>query len=513
MSYNTPPTSPLSLPNGGTGTTVGYENTVAKLRRAMEKAEVNNLLINPVYSGSATLTQASAVDASTTVYQTKANRYTVKRAGFNSGTTTVGSAGVYAFQNLAGTQDFGFCIEHYTDSATVTVVFKRQTSYGFKLAINDAYVSVSSSTTIAWSTVDPTFNYLVIAGLTGTNKIRVEMVVDLTTAANPAFVGTYTTALTSIWPTDYKTFGMVVGDSFTHGTGSTYQVNDYTNILGILLGLDDLWPLGYSGTGYVAALGGNSFTAGTITAGSNVITLSSTTNLAVNQPIMLNGTGDLSSYFPRYTYITNLVTNTSITVYNPALISGSNVTLFAVNTNITPTDYWQPATQGTTQTRLAFDMLRMPYVPDVVFIALGLNDDANASGYDTVIINTFKLVRTLCPNALIVVIGVPSTAANGGNSGTPNYISSFSQNAENHIKSDFTTWNDPNSIFIADSTSLNGGPGGSRQWGTGYQGATNGTGNNDIYCYTDGTHPSNAGHSYRANWIAEAYRAALKVLP
>ncbi len=495
-----------------TGSSTGAESSVAKLRRASEKALINNLLINPVYAGAATVTQAAAVDPSTTVFQQNINRCSIKRGGVSVGTTTwnTSGTGVYAFQNLVGTQDFGFAIDFYTDSATVTLKIKRQTSYGFKLAINDAYISVSSSTLVAWSTVDPTYNYVVVAGLTGINKIRLEVAVDLTTSANPVHCGHYTTAFTSTWPTDYKTFGVVVGDSFTHGSGSNYQVNDYVNQLGILLGLDDLWALGYSGTGYVASLSGQTFTTGAFAAGSTVIPVANTSGLVLNGPVLLNGTGDLSPYFSRHTQITTIVANTSITVSKAALAAGSAVSLYSPNQMLTPTDLWNTSTG---QSRLAFDLSRMSYTPDVFFFALGLNDDANATGYQTEMISQWALARSLAPNALIIVIGVPSTAANGSNSGSPNYISAFSQNNENNIKGAFTTWNDPNSLFIADCTSPLGGPGGSRQWGTGNTGATNTTGNNDVYCYTDGTHPSTAGHAYRASWIANSVRAALKTLP
>ena len=430
----------------------------AALKRQSEQALTSNLIINPVYSGSATVTQASAASGSTTKFfdpTTYANNMTIKH-GIATGSVGNGIA-IYSVQDLQGPELMGGIVEFWTDSPAVTFYVKRQSSTGFRVAINDQYVS---ATPTAWSTVNGTYNWLVISGLpSGQNKIRLEM-----NGSNPVFEGTYLTSLYSMWPTEVKILGVIVGDSYAYASGATYEINSWVNRFAILMGIDDLRPLGYPGIGYVASLNGTSFTAGTITNGSNVIAVANTSGLAAGQPILSNGDGDISSYFPRHTYITNVVTNTSITVSQNATGSGSSVTLFAPNAGVTPTDTFNG------MTRLAFDFSKLPRTPDFIGNAMGMNDDANTSDYQATIRATFALERKLAPQALIVAFGVPSTPNNCSNSGSPNYISACAQNNENAIASAVAAMNDPLLIYISNSSAPVGGPGGSIFWGTGYQG-------------------------------------------
>ena len=473
----------------------------AALKRQSERALTANLITNPVYSGPATVTQASAVSGSTTKFfdpTTYANNMTVKH-GITTGSTGNGIA-IYSFQDLQGPELMGGIVEFWTDSPAVTFYVKRQSSTGFKLAINDQYVSAAPTT---WSTADSTYNWLVISGLpSGQNKIRLEM-----NGSNPVFEGTYLTSLYSMWPTEVKILGVIVGDSYTYASGASYEINSWVNRFGILMGIDDLRPLGYPGTGYVASLNGTGFIAGTITNGANVVSVANTSGLSTGQPILANGDGDISSYFPRHTYITNVVTNTSITVSQNATGSGSSVSLFAPNAGVTPTDSFN----GTI--RLAFDFSKLPRTPDFIGNALGMNDDGNTPDYQATVQATFALERKLAPQALIVAFGVPSTPNNCNNSGSPNYISSCAQNNENVIASAVAAMNDPLIIYIPNSNAPVGGPGGSIFWGTGYQGHTNGTGNSDLYTWTDGTHPNDAGHLFYAQRFAELLRNALRALP
>lgn len=475
-------------------------NVLERIRNKLNVTQESNLLVNGLYSGSATLTQATGVDSETTRSidpYTAAARFLYKNGKIFGSSNSIQT---YSIQNLAGSALRDCAVEFMSDSNSLTLKGRRQSSGGFRLAINGFYVSSSNVT--AWSTADAAYNYLIITGLSGINSIRFEW------QGNYVFENCYVTPSASVWQKSADIVAAVVGDSYTAGANATSSLDSFVHKLGILMGCDVIFPLGYSGTGYAASLTGHVF-SGTTVAGCVEVSVTDTTGLAVGQPIMASAGGGESPYIARHTKIVGVVTNESITLDAPATDSITNGSFFAASSALTPTDYYSRV-NGTRRLELDFD--RMPRYPDIIFFLLGLNDDANGSGYADVVKETYALARKLCPNALIVNLGVPSTPANGGGTGAPNYVSTYSQNNENIIADVVASFNDPLMISIPNCTDQNAGVGVSWFWGDGKTSNTTGHGNTDIYIGSDGTHPNTAGHLFLAQKILFGLNAYLEEL-
>lgn len=135
------------------------------------------------------------------------------------------------------------------------------------------------------------------------------------------------------------------------------------------------------------------------------------------------------------------------------------------------------------------------FTPDVVVVAAGANDTAFS---DTAVGNeayeTFKKIRAKYPQAPLFVFG-PWAKFSGPSAGV---IS-----REVAIQNAFNTFSDPNSFFFPMNQAGN-------QWitGTGYIGATNGSGNSDFYIKSDG-HPVDIGHEYIGRRVADCIRGVI----
>lgn len=156
-----------------------------------------------------------------------------------------------------------------------------------------------------------------------------------------------------------------------------------------------------------------------------------------------------------------------------------------------------PIVDSTRRTILA----AQPY--DLVVIAAGLND-ANATYAPQVSAAAtayYPQVRAIQPNALISVMG--SFAGATGPSTGANSVAAVEQS----IKAAFDAWADPLSVYIPVSDAVQVKP-----WiyGTGRIGATNGSGNSDIYTSADGTHPPDAGHRHLGFRAAQAINGAVQ---
>jgi hypothetical protein len=138
-------------------------------------------------------------------------------------------------------------------------------------------------------------------------------------------------------------------------------------------------------------------------------------------------------------------------------------------------------------------------VYDLVAFMGGYNDVA-LSGPSVVAeaLACWQKARAAQPNALIVVGGIFG-AATGPSAGTITL--------ETSIKAQFDAWGDNFSVFIPISTA-------DEPWefGTGKTTATNGTGNSDLYVFSDGIHYVAAGHEYRGYHMAYALRDAVLAL-
>jgi lysophospholipase L1-like esterase len=135
------------------------------------------------------------------------------------------------------------------------------------------------------------------------------------------------------------------------------------------------------------------------------------------------------------------------------------------------------------------------HAPDLVLIVGSQNDDASVGSVAAAALAAFQAYRTALPNAPIVVMG-----ADPGSSGP----SATRLNVEAAVLSAFNT--DSKSFHIPVSNAADG------SWftGTGYVGATTGTGNRDRYGF-DAAHPNDSGHLYRARRFSAAFRSL--VLP
>jgi len=138
--------------------------------------------------------------------------------------------------------------------------------------------------------------------------------------------------------------------------------------------------------------------------------------------------------------------------------------------------------------------------PDVVIFAHGANDASYSSSAVTAeALLNYQAVRAALPNAVIIVLG-PWALASGPSAGI--------LATEAAILAAVTAFNDPLCKFVRQTTD----PAGSWINGTGRTGATNGTGNADIYiggvAGTDTSHPNDLGHLYLArrasNGVADA---------
>ena len=131
-----------------------------------------------------------------------------------------------------------------------------------------------------------------------------------------------------------------------------------------------------------------------------------------------------------------------------------------------------------------------------VRVAGGYNDYSQANIATLLqpeVLATLQAIRTMCPNAVVMVYG-SHTGARGPDATTIQ--------VENLIKAAFDQWGDANSYFIPVATA-------SPAWitGTGYVGATNGSGTSDTLISADGSHPNDAGHKVIGDKSVAAERA------
>ncbi len=137
---------------------------------------------------------------------------------------------------------------------------------------------------------------------------------------------------------------------------------------------------------------------------------------------------------------------------------------------------------------------------DAILFAGGYNDAGQTSDANLRILAraAWEKARTAQPNALIMVAGIW-----GGR--TLSSDSSVRIPSEAALLAEFNSWADPFSMFIPVSPTY------ATAWmyGTGYEGATNGSGNSDLYVSTDGTHPNRSGHLYLGGKLNTAYRTYL----
>ncbi|KTT72607.1 hypothetical protein NS334_08405 [Sphingomonas endophytica] len=133
---------------------------------------------------------------------------------------------------------------------------------------------------------------------------------------------------------------------------------------------------------------------------------------------------------------------------------------------------------------------------DVVVIAGGYNDYVSTPALvQPEALLTFQTIRAACPNAIIFVMG-SHAGARGPDAQT--------LAIDGAVQSAFAQWADPRSVFVPVASDVS-------PWtfGTGYVGATNGSGNSDVAIAADGSHPSDLGHMIYTLRLVTALRLAI----
>jgi lysophospholipase L1-like esterase len=165
-------------------------------------------------------------------------------------------------------------------------------------------------------------------------------------------------------------------------------------------------------------------------------------------------------------------------------------------------DLWSAATGstgytvgGTTGVYLARSSLITSAAPDIIVFQGGYNDrNAAAADVTAAALACFQDARARAPSAPIFVFGAwPGTQGTSAVTAT-----------ETAIEAAVSAFDDPFTRFIA-CTNDAAGP-----WlfGTGREGATNGSGNTDFYIATDAVHPNDAGNAFLGRLCADGIRRA-----
>ncbi len=138
--------------------------------------------------------------------------------------------------------------------------------------------------------------------------------------------------------------------------------------------------------------------------------------------------------------------------------------------------------------------------PDVIVLQGSTNDDASAAAgtLAAAVTSTIAAYRAALPRVPLIVLG-PSAMTKSADA---NRLANAAAVAAGVVAAaDANTWHIPNTTD----------PSGSWITGTGYAGATTGTGNSDVVTSSDGAHPTQWGHDYLARRFAQAVRTL--VLP
>lgn len=133
---------------------------------------------------------------------------------------------------------------------------------------------------------------------------------------------------------------------------------------------------------------------------------------------------------------------------------------------------------------------------DLIIPAGGYNDTGEVqSAVLQAAVTSWQMIRAAQPRAFIPIFGIWGAALGP---------SASQITLETALQSTFNAWADPFSVFIPVSTAVE-----PWEFGTGFAGATNGTGNSDNYVSSDGVHDLALGQAYRAQRMADSIRDAV----
>ena len=279
---------------------------------------------------------------------------------------------------------------------------------------------------------------------------------------------------------------VVVGDSFTEGTGATYGMTGWPRTFGAHLAWDDLFVSGVGQTGYL-----NPGSGGRVKFGDRL------TNDVINQaPDVVVWAGGLNDSGTYSDAAVQAEATADFTIVRNALPSVVQIVL---------SPFWPKGAEGFSTTILGTrSALRSAAaaVPGCVFVDL-LEMPLDVTPISTTLAATTSLGATL---SLSAAVPKGSTIRVGTGDSAPRYFVSNISGAAPHT----VTVQGTNVVAagIASGTPVTV-VGASYMTGTGRVGATTGVGNADLYTGSDTTHPTQAGHDYIGRVAALLTRRAL----
>lgn len=237
---------------------IARTTTIQRLQRAARNADASNLFDNAVLAGGyVTITDQGSTPAGYPkiyAYSAANVNFTVRGGKPTNSSGQPTRFGARATSILSGNGNLGTstpeesrisALEFMTDAQSVYVRVTRQTSAGYRIAINGQYVSKSLQ---AYGTTDAFSNWIILTfASAGNNKVRFESD-DTVIYAQVAVAQNK-----SVWPiTEEPIHAAWIGDSFSTGYNSGYGWFGFAAIASQKLGWDDPWALAVSGTGYTS---------------------------------------------------------------------------------------------------------------------------------------------------------------------------------------------------------------------------------------------------------------------
>ena len=178
-------------------------------------------------------------------------------------------------------------------------------------------------------------------------------------------------------------------------------------------------------------------------------------------------------------------------------VTASHLGWLAYNMGLSATGYVSRGTYPTADMASRATNSIIPYNPDVIVVALGVNDYNQSipavQAQATVLINT---IRTLLPITPIFVLGPWYTIAATGAT-----LTALAAGIKAGVLAPMT-----GNVWFIDNIAAKW------QTGTGSTGATAGDGNGDFYMGTTPPHPGDAGHLFLGRMLANAIRDIIEVM-
>jgi lysophospholipase L1-like esterase len=365
---------------------------------------------------------------------------------------------------------------HYGSAVEIWVLGNGGT---FLCKVNDQYITLTPTATPN----DGNLYYFYIPFGSAAYR-RVEFI-----GSNIAFGAVFTAATDTIQPAPVRgPRVIVVGDSFTEGTGATSQVSGYVQVMCDALGWDDCWPSGVGSTGWL-----NNGLNPKVKFGSRLST--DVYPFSPDIVIFAGGINDWTLFTPAQIQaevtadiqaVQANVPGVTVVVLSPFWKGGASTFGLSPNTLIGARDAIKAAAQATGA--FFIDLLEQPIPAGVTPVTTTLAAQAS-SGQAVISTNA--------------IINIRSTIkfSNGER---------YQVKAETNASAPFSITLDANLATTHNSGETVTQVGDPWLTGSGNQGALTGYGNADILVSAGTPHPSDAGHNVLGTVIAQALLQALR---